>query len=241
LWLRWCRTLVSASTPRGRPVGNSSAIRPSVQAQRLAEPTRPHQESLGGEAGSRPAWRRSGRPDALGRTKTPVEGNAFDRGWLVRAGGGCCSSDGCGPMWTRHARPRRQRRTASRTLLKQGRPLPAAPDKRAPARAIALLGGALAGSGPGTSPCIDGLSLIRHIHGMRSSWSSEGRPGYGASEVDRGCPLGTGVVRLMWHAGGTTDSQLRPGPVRSPGGRRSVRQAVMSLDTVVDHSDPCPS
>jgi hypothetical protein len=36
---------------------------------------------------------------------------------------------------------------------------PTTPDKRAPARAIALLGGALAGSGPGTSPCIDGLSL----------------------------------------------------------------------------------
>ena len=41
----------------------------------------------------------------------------------------------------------------------QGRPPPAAPDKRAPAWAIALLGGALAGSGPGTSPCIDGPSL----------------------------------------------------------------------------------
>jgi hypothetical protein len=36
-------------------------------------------------------------PDALGRTKTPVEGNAFDRGWLVRAGGGGCSSDGVWP------------------------------------------------------------------------------------------------------------------------------------------------
>jgi hypothetical protein len=39
---------------------------------------------------------------------------------------------GCGPTWTRHARPRRQRRSASRTLPKQGRPPPAAPDQRAP-------------------------------------------------------------------------------------------------------------
>jgi hypothetical protein len=35
---------------------------------------------------------------------------------------------------------------------------PSAPDERAPP-ATALLGGALAGSGPGTSPCVDGLSL----------------------------------------------------------------------------------
>jgi hypothetical protein len=34
------------------------------------------------------------------------------------------------------------------------------PRKASPAGAIALLGGALAGSGPGTSPCIDGLSLV---------------------------------------------------------------------------------
>ena len=33
------------------------------------------------------------------------------------------------------------------------------PRQASPAWAIALLGGALAGSGPGTSPCIDGLSL----------------------------------------------------------------------------------
>jgi hypothetical protein len=35
----------------------------------------------------------------------------------------------------------------------------AAPDKRAPP-GNRLAGGALAGSGPGTSPCIDGLSLV---------------------------------------------------------------------------------
>jgi hypothetical protein len=58
-----------------------------------------------------------------------------------------------------HARPWGQRRSASRTLPRRGRPPPAAPDKRAPP-ATALLGGALAGSGPGTSPCVDGLSLV---------------------------------------------------------------------------------
>jgi hypothetical protein len=44
--------------------------------------------------------------------------------------------------------------------LAKARQTPAGcPDKRAPP-ATALLGGALAGSGPGTSPCIDGLSLV---------------------------------------------------------------------------------
>ena len=38
---------------------------------------------------------------------------------------------------------------------------------------------------------------------MRSSWSSEGRPAYGANEIDRGCPLATAVARLLWHVGGT--------------------------------------
>jgi hypothetical protein len=33
----------------------------------------------------------------LGRTQTPVEGNAVDRGWLGRAGGGCCACDGVWP------------------------------------------------------------------------------------------------------------------------------------------------
>jgi hypothetical protein len=42
----------------------------------------------------------------------------------------------------------------------QGDPRRLPPDKRAPPGAIALLGGALAGSGPGTSPYIDGLSLV---------------------------------------------------------------------------------
>jgi hypothetical protein len=59
--------------------------------------------------------------------------------------------------WTRHSRSRGQRRSASRTL--PGKETPAGcPRQASPARAIALLGGALAGSGPGTSPYIDGLS-----------------------------------------------------------------------------------
>jgi hypothetical protein len=59
--------------------------------------------------------------------------------------------------WTRHARSRGQRRSASRTL--PGKETPAGcPRQASPARAIALLGGALAGSRPGTSPCIGGLS-----------------------------------------------------------------------------------
>jgi hypothetical protein len=52
-----------------------------------------------------------------------------------------------------------QRRSAWRTLA--GKETPAGcPRTSEPRLAIALLGGALAGSGPGTSPCIDGLSLV---------------------------------------------------------------------------------
>jgi hypothetical protein len=49
------------------------------------------------------------------------------------------------------------------------------------------------------------LILIRHIHGMRSSWWGEGPPGDGRRDSDRGCPLFTVVARLIWHAGGTAD------------------------------------
>src|SRR5215207_3725828 len=56
------------------------------------------------------------------------------------------------------------------------------PRQASPAWAIALLGGAPAGSGPGTSPCIDGLSLVsgmvvpqhpagsNHTHDGRWAW-----------------------------------------------------------------------
>ena len=52
-------------------------------------------------------------------------------------------------------------------------------------------------------PTVGNLILIRHIRVMRSSWSSEGGPVHRPSGGDRGCPLGTGIVRPMWHAGGT--------------------------------------
>ena len=79
----------------------------------------------------------------------------------------CTARDRCEPlvsdgMWTKRGPgiPRLwgQRRAGSRTLASKGDPrrLPPTSDPRL---AIALLGGALAGSGPGTSPCIDGLSL----------------------------------------------------------------------------------
>src|SRR4029453_4876372 len=39
---------------------------------------------------------------------------------------------------------------------------------------------------------------------MRSRWSSEGQPAYWVREIDRRCPLGTGIDLAMWHANGTT-------------------------------------
>jgi hypothetical protein len=53
-----------------------------------------------------------------------------------------------------------QRRAASAGLAEAGQTPAGCPRQVGPARTIALLGGALAGSGPGTSPCIDGLSLV---------------------------------------------------------------------------------
>src|SRR4030095_13242771 len=76
-------------------------------------------------------------------------------------------SDG---MWTTRG-PRTParggpRRSASRTL--PGKEPPAGcPRQASPARAIALLGGALAGSGPGTSPCIGGGALGPHTVGTQ--------------------------------------------------------------------------
>src|SRR5215208_3481785 len=65
----------------------------------------------------------------------------------------------CGPNVDQHAPPVGAAALRAADLARQGRPPPAAPTSE-PAWAIALLGGALAGSGPGTSPCIDGLSLV---------------------------------------------------------------------------------
>ena len=67
---------------------------------------------------------------------------------------------GCGPTMDQgRSRSRGQRRSAWRTLAGKVDPRRLPPTSE-PAWAIALLGGALAGSGPGTSPCIDGLSLV---------------------------------------------------------------------------------
>src|SRR4029450_6196713 len=63
------------------------------------------------------------------------------------------------------------------------------------------------------------------IRRTRSNWSSEGRPAYGVSAIDRGCPLGTGIDPSMWHANGPT-SEARPGrPASLPGaiGRSFIR------------------
>jgi hypothetical protein len=64
--------------------------------------------------------------------------------------------------WTRHARPRGSDAPPGGPCLARQTPADC-PRQASPATAIALLGGALAGSGPGTSPCIDGLSLVTGI------------------------------------------------------------------------------
>jgi hypothetical protein len=45
--------------------------------------------------------------------------------------------------------------------------------------------------------------LIRHILVMRSCCKGTRRPAHRWSRSNRGCPLGTGLVRPMWHASGT--------------------------------------
>jgi hypothetical protein len=53
------------------------------------------------------------------------------------------------------------------------------------------------------------LILIRHIRGMRSSNESVRWPGQRRHVSDRGCPLATGLDRLMWHVSGTQPWLLR--------------------------------
>ena len=92
-----------------------------------------------------------------------------------------------------------------------------------------------------TDPAPQDLFLIRHIRGMRSGWSSEGRPAYGVSEIDRGCPLGTGIDPSMWHANGTT-SEARPGrPASLPGaiGRSFLRAEDLVLAVPGLFRSPC--
>jgi hypothetical protein len=110
-----------------------------------------------------------------------------------------------------------QRRSAWRTLAGKADPRRLPPTSE-PARAIALLGGALAGSGPGTSPCIDGLSLVTGMVVPQ-------RPAYPNHAHDGGCwttghdgggmwrPLAPGVMELVrggWRGG--IRSRLRPAP-----------------------------
>ena len=88
----------------------------------------------------------------------------------------------------------------------------------------------------------------RHIRGMRSSWSSEGRPAYGSSEFDRGCPFDTVLVRLIWHASGTaedgagltmrTPAGLPPGPGQIRSSRSTTAGPALRR---VENSLPAPS
>src|SRR5215218_10658161 len=65
---------------------------------------------------------------------------------------------------------------------------------------------------------------------MRSCCWSEGRPAREGRGVDRGCPLGTALVRLVWHACGTASegkgprSATRSTHAGAPVGRLSDRR-----------------
>jgi hypothetical protein len=72
--------------------------------------------------------------------------------------------------WTRHRSPGTAA-PAWRTLAGKVDPRRLPPTSE-PRLSIALVGGALAGSGPGTSPCVDGLSLVTGVvvpQGLASS------------------------------------------------------------------------
>ena len=122
---------------------------------------------------------------------------------------------GCGPTWTRHAPPRRQRRSASRTLPKQGRPPPAAPTSeprlgdrlvRGPggvwARDIPLYRRAVPGQRHGNSPVSCWFKpCARRWPGARSR-QDQREPGPAdplpAKPVRAGSsPAATGMVQMM--------------------------------------------
>jgi hypothetical protein len=65
---------------------------------------------------------------------------------------------------------------------------------------FSLLRGRLVGLG-GVEPPTSSLSGT--CAGMRSCWQRRRLPAHWWRGSDRGCPLGTEVVRPMWHAGGT--------------------------------------
>jgi hypothetical protein len=147
----------------------------------------------------------------------------------------CTAGDGWRPLgtarlrwhvdqtWTRHARSRGQRRSASRTL--PGKETPAGcPRQARPARAIALLGGALAGSGPGTSPYIRAVPGHRHggtpascLFKPRGRWWVLGRHGTTRPIT----PGGRELVRGGW---GRWDSNPAPRccPVQGRDGERPL-------------------
>jgi hypothetical protein len=107
--------------------------------------------------------------------------------------------------WTRHAPLAGQRRSASRTL--PGKETPAGyPRQASPARAIALLGGALAGSGPGTSPYVGAVPGHRHGVPQRSARSSHAHD-HGLSSVWSRTPS------AVWSCA-TRDRIGRPGTAR---------------------------
>jgi hypothetical protein len=77
------------------------------------------------------------------------------------------------------------------------RPPPAAPDKRAPPGRSPCLGGAPAGSGPGASPYVDGLSLVSgKVIPHRSSCSNHVQEG---GCLDRAAPWGPIEVEQLTH------------------------------------------
>jgi hypothetical protein len=127
----------------------------------------------------------------------------------------------CGPN-VDQARPARrwQRRPASR--LADARQTPPAAPTSEPRQVTALVGGALAGSGPGTSPCIDGLSLVtamgypsllpvQTIRTTAASWlrTPPGRPP-SRSTAGR-------TVRWAWHDRSEASACSRAGRRRGPG------------------------
>src|SRR5918993_4093592 len=95
------------------------------------------------------------------------------------------------------------------------------PRQASPAWAIALLGGALAGSGPGTSPCIDGLSLVT---GMVVPQHPAG-----SNHIQDG---GLAWTRTPWEVGFEPSAGL----LRRPRSRRSTASDLRCLFADVDRS-----